>query len=136
MQIEHHKDGPVCLLCNLKLEQSFQPMKEWFLRIKKVIPDVHISWSYRNKADQDQFFSEGKSKLKYPKSKHNFTNARGEPCSEALDLFRQVNGKDLSNEDYYRAIADLCIKNNDDIACGLFFKSLGDGNHFEYHEKT
>ena len=32
---------------------------------------VNVSVGYREKAEQDKAFSEGKSKLKYPQSKHN-----------------------------------------------------------------
>ena len=40
---------------------------------KKVIEvmDISIIVAYRGKSEQDKAFHEGKSKLKYPKSKHN-----------------------------------------------------------------
>lgn len=37
--------------------------------------DIEVIWGYRGKADQDRAVREGKSKLPFPKSKHNKTPA-------------------------------------------------------------
>ena len=49
--------------------------------------DCTIVQGYRGKAEQDQYYAEGKSKLKFPDSKHN------KYPSKAIDVAPYVKGK-------------------------------------------
>ena len=49
--------------------------------------DCTVVWGHRGEADQNQFFAEGKSKVKYPDGKHNKLPA------EAIDLVPYINGR-------------------------------------------
>lgn len=129
--IPHHSSDPTCALCEQKLTQAHPDLVKWFHDLKGRHPNVHISWSYRDEASQNQAFSEGASKLKYPLSAHNHT-VEGQPHSLALDIF-QIN-------DAGRAVFDpvFCAKVNHE-SCSLGYalkwggqwKSLGDNDHFE-----
>ena len=107
--MNHHSNNSECLLCNEKLTTADPKIAEWFLQIKKEFPDVHISWAYRNKGDQDKMFAEGKSRTRYPHSKHNL-EVDGRPCSQALDLFKLKEGKALFPHKFYSTIYDYSKK--------------------------
>ena len=47
--------------------------------------DVLIHCTWRGEAEQNKVFAEGKSKLKYPKSKHNAIDENGKPAARAFD---------------------------------------------------
>lgn len=81
-----HEHGPECLRCNELLQDAHPELVAWFKRAKARYVNVHISCSFRNSTEQNKAFAEGKSQLRWPKSKHNNTE-NGRPCSLALDLF-------------------------------------------------
>ena len=69
--------------------------------------DFRIQEGHRGKAAQDAAFSSGKSKLKFPNSKHNSTP------SEAMDLLPFVNGAfigwtDLAQWRYFAGQVVMC----------------------------
>lgn len=128
-----HTNETTCVSCEQKLISVHPYLRDWFHRLKLDHLDLHISWGFRDKENQDKAFSEGKSKLKWPDSKHNKMKD-GVPCSEALDLFQLVNGQAVFDKVFYGTLATKCKKNLDDIAWGGLWKSLGDFDHFEYHE--
>ena len=53
--------------------------------------DCSIIQGRRDKATQDKYFAEGKSKLKWPKSKHNVLEPQ--MLSKAVDVAPYINGK-------------------------------------------
>jgi hypothetical protein len=132
--MSHHSNlTPDCPLCADKLEQAHPQLKDWYLsKVKPAHPDVHISWSYRDKASQEQAFQDGKSELHYPMSAHNKTDAQGKPCAMALDLFRFVPGKPAEfPQTLYAQIAQAAERACDPIKWGGHWKSLGDADHFQ-----
>jgi hypothetical protein len=130
--IPHHTSDVLCPLCAQKLIQAHPEITMWFHWAKTKHPDLHVSWSYRNQAEQTQAVSNGASRLNYPDSAHNKTDANGNPCSLALDVF-QIN-------DAGQAVFDpiFCAKLDAEseaagyiIKWGGNFRSLGDNDHFE-----
>ena len=55
------------------------------------VMDASAIQGRRSKAEQDRYFSLGKSKVKWPNSKHNVVSP--EVLSNALDITPYVNGK-------------------------------------------
>ena len=55
------------------------------------IVDCTIVYGARSEIEQNELYHLGRSKLKYPKSKHNVTDKR--PLSMALDIIPFVRGK-------------------------------------------
>lgn len=54
--------------------------------------DFSIIHGHRGKEVQNALFDSGASKKQFPMSKHNATDDRGKPCSEAIDFAPWVNG--------------------------------------------
>ena len=129
----HSNDVFPCPLCEEKLAEAHPLIAQWFReKVKPRHKDAHISWSYRDKTNQNQCYAEGKSKLPYPKSKHNKTDEKGIPCSQALDLFKLAsNGMACWEWLYFKAIFDEVVLDNAPIIWGGIFKSISDHDHFE-----
>ena len=127
----HHSNAGECVLCAEKLKGVHPDLATWFLDLKHRFPDAHISWGFRNKADQERMVAEGKSKAHFGQSKHNYTKD-GKPCSEALDLFAlDDNGAACFPYWYYEAIW-LDIKKNDElIEWAWNWKSFKEADHFQ-----
>lgn len=130
-----HEHGKSCSRCELMLEQAHPAIAEWFLdEVKPLFPSAHISCSYRSKADQDAAFLARKSKLRFPQSKHNATDAQGKPAARALDLF-QLSPDGLSARFpkawYAEIYATSVLDSGAKIRWGGTFKTFGDANHFE-----
>ncbi len=125
-----HGAGPICLLCNEKLEQAHPTLREWFLQqVKPLFPDCHVSWTYRGEEDQNACFAKGSSKLKYPMSNHNQCDEDGKPCARAIDLFKLDGKIALWPHSYFKDIFSRC--QNPEISWGGTFKSIVDADHFE-----
>jgi hypothetical protein len=109
-----------CLSCDDKLKQAHPTIAEWFVKcVKASFPEAHISWSYRDKDNQNECFLAGKSKLQYPNSQHNKTDDKSNPCAKALDLFRL----DIANVGcweyrFFKQIADKSKTDNSPIEWG------------------
>jgi hypothetical protein len=100
-------------------------LANWFWgEVKKRFPDAHISWSYRDMANQEDCVARGVSRLHFPKSAHNKQPAL------ALDLFQLVDGQAKFNPSFYHAIYEALTKQNRPILWGAVWKSLGDGGPF------
>lgn len=111
MSFNHIPMNASCPLCNEKLQQADPLFQEIFISLKKIFPDCHISWSFRDESDQNLFFKEGKTKVQWPDSKHNILK-NGSPCSRALDLFKLTKDNiALFDREYYRKISTYLIKN-------------------------
>jgi hypothetical protein len=127
-----HKDGIECPLCSYRVLSSHPYLVRWYLAKKSSYINLHISYAWRSKEDQDRAYSEHKSLVKWPKSKHNFVRSDGTPESRALDLFQ-------IDEDYCaRFSPSFMSKLNDEnkkeslaIRWGGDFKGLNDYCHFE-----
>lgn len=128
----HHVEGVAsCPLCELKLKDA-HPLMVGFFRdyVKAKFPQAHISWTFRDEKNQNDCFASGKSKLRWPLSKHNAL-ADGKPCARAIDLFMIVKGQALWPESFFRQVADLCEEEELPIYWGGNWKKFPDGDHFE-----
>lgn len=67
------------------LKQCDPRLQELCKRVIEVM-DISIIVAYRGKSEQDKAFHEGKSKLKYPKSKHNILPSKAvDVCPFPID---------------------------------------------------
>lgn len=82
-----HTDEPVCELCEEKLKGAHPYMADWFRRKKAKYINLHCSWAYRSRTEQEMAFTSGASDVHYPMSKHNFTK-QSMPCALAIDIFQ------------------------------------------------
>lgn len=89
----NHTADPTCLYCEIKLLSAHPELAEIFHFIKSKFPDTHISWSFRNKYDQDLAVAAGKSNTPWPTSYHNKTSPDAKACSQAIDLFQITKEK-------------------------------------------
>lgn len=130
-EMRHRNDTLDCPRCKEKLHQAHPKLVAWFNEIKPFFPTVHVAVSYRGATEQNEAFKEGRSRLPFPKSKHNATEGTL-PCAKALDLFNlSAEGVATFPWPFYKKIADLCAQQKDPIRWGGTFKTLGDANHFE-----
>lgn len=127
-----HSNDPICMKCSKFLEEADPSLGTWFFIMRGEFPDLHISCSWRGKEDQTFYYMSGKSKLPWPKSKHNVTDEKGNPCARALDLFRiNEQGKAEFKMAFYKAVYDFSIfQGFKDIEWGGNWK-FKDGPHFE-----
>lgn len=102
--------------------------------IKDTPVDFVVICGHRGKEAQDLAFAEGKSKLKYPKSRHNIMPA------EAVDIVPYVGGKISWGADYYKPLALHILHTAETLGVPLTwggtFKTLVDMPHFELKRKT
>ncbi len=134
---KHSETQFPCPSCKAKLEQAIPFMREWFYRALLVFPNLHISWSYRDLIAQNRMQAEGKSDLRYPLSKHNKTDAQGNPQSWALDLFEQKSGIASFDPITYIKINKWNVDNDEPVFWGGAWKKVGgdggkDRDHFEW----
>lgn len=135
---KHANGTPACAACEAKLKDAHHDLGEWFRdHVKSKYPDAHISWSFRDQANQDQCFSDGKSKLKFPMSAHNKSDDAGNPCSMALDLFQlDYNGVARWAFGYFRNIADDAEALGLPIFWGGKWPHLGDSDHYSLKKES
>lgn len=132
-----HEDGPVCSLCNAKLVQAHSVLRDFFNALKKSEGSVHISWAWRNEEMQNKFFEEGKSRVKWPNSKHNSTTADGRPCSRAIDLFQiDADGLARFSGPFYEKIANFAHLEKFPIVWGGSWAQFKDRPHFQLSESV
>jgi hypothetical protein len=126
-----HTNAVRCLLCEQKLKEVDPELKEWFPLIKREFPDCHISWGFRDEETQNLFFEEGKTKAKWPSSKHNVMNG-GKPWAQAIDLFRlRSDGVAEFSKEWYSQIYLFLEKMQAPIDNGGNWKRFKDYPHFE-----
>lgn len=126
-----HEDGLVCPGCEARLLLAHPYMQGFFHAIKPEFVDTHIAWSYRDEKQQNDDFYHGRSKLRWPFSRHNRMDRDGNPKAEALDLFQQVNGCGIWDPGNNARIYKRATEMGFEINWGGHFKSLGDSGHFE-----
>lgn len=130
-----HNDGPVCRGCLTLLESVHLEMGKFFIWAKNLYPDLHIAQGWRGEKEQDKAYEDGKSKLKWPNSKHNHM-VNFHPCSLALDLFQiDHNGLAKFDVNFYQELYNECVSADLPIRWGGMFKHLVDTDHFELMEK-
>ena len=129
--MHHNVDDPVCWSCENKAQQAHPYLIGWFHDIKKKYPTIHIAWSYRGVEDQEKAFDEGKSRVHYPNSAHNYV-IDGKPCSLALDLFLiDLDGCARFPSPFYKKLADENLAERLPIKWGGNFTTIADHDHFE-----
>lgn len=129
----HHTADLVCPSCETKIMYAHPELRPVWAAIKVKYPDAHISWSYRNKVDQEQAFIEKKTNAHYPYSKHNKVDAMGKPCSHAIDLF-QINPthpKGCWSAEWCKTVYEYISALYPFVTWGGSFKHLSDKDHFE-----
>lgn len=127
----HHSDGQSCPLCNDKLLSAHPYLKSWFGRVKAKYVNTHISWAFRNMAEQNQFYKDGRTRAQWPKSPHN--HMIGDmPQALALDIFQlDEDGIARFSPAFYNRLNQENEVNLEPIFWGGKFKTLGDQDHFE-----
>lgn len=126
-----HTKGDSCQGCNARMDEAHPELRIVFHSIKKVFPDAHASWVWRNRVQQNQFVNDGASKAPYPTSQHNKL-LNGEPCARAFDLF-QLDAKGLAMWDpgFFRSIWRWMLHQKLPMRWGGAWTTLGDTNHYE-----
>ena len=126
-----HQNGARCLRCEEKLKEANPEIVSFFYWLKPRYQKIHISWTFRDQANQDQFFMRGTSKLKWPNSPHNATDLMGKADSHAIDLFVLDDDKALWPIETFKAIAKDVRDNKIPMIWGGDFIHLGDFDHFQ-----
>jgi hypothetical protein len=124
----HHTSDPICRLCEDKLQAVKKELQDWFHAVKAKYPSVHISWGYRDQADQDAVFAQGKSREKFPMSPHNKTPAM------AIDIF-QINDKGQAVFDtaFFASLAATIKEQRLPFIWGGWFSTISDKDHFQFN---
>lgn len=125
MSLHHTNDADLCPMCEEKLRSACPVMVAWFRWLRTNRKDAHVSWAFRDEEDQDRMYNQHLTMRKWPDSRHNVVDEQGNPSSEALDLFRLVNGMAEFHVDWYTEIS------NDSKAAGLAVEWAGDWQHFK-----
>jgi hypothetical protein len=98
--IPPHINNGKCERCKVIIEKypGFSPeLRAWFETFQVNHKDAHVSCAGRGKAEQEQWFRQGKSKAHWKQSAHNW--------NAALDFFRlTVNGADFSTSWYVQLL--------------------------------
>lgn len=126
--LHHTNEEELCPMCEEKLKGACPTMVAWFRWLRSSRRDAHVSWAWRDQEEQDRFYNQHLSNCKWPDSRHNAVDDRGNPSSEALDLFRLVNGKAEFHVDWYEEIS------NESKAAGLVIEWAGDWEHFKEYD--
>ncbi len=123
----HHTSDDVCPLCEEKLAQVHPYLSYWFRRhVKRFQPNAHVSWGFRGKDDQNRFFDQEKTTLRFPLSPHNKTPAM------AIDLFQlDDKGKAVWDVDFFKVLNFYNERAKINLRWGGNFKKWKDYNHFE-----
>jgi len=87
-------------ISTLRLSTCDKKLQDILTEAIKII-DFSIICGHRNEIEQQKMFAEGKSKLQYPKSKHNSMP------SKAVDIAPYRNGIDWNNIGEFKKLAGL-----------------------------
>lgn len=130
--MSYHTDDPICPGCETMLVHVNSKLAQWFRdKVKSRHGNCHISCGWRDQADQNQAFADGKSKLQWPHSQHNVVDDMGQPQSRALDLFNLENGVATYPFTFYNSIWQNVKYDGDLIKWGGTFTNFKDEPHFE-----
>lgn len=93
-QLSHQFGRQGCPLCTLKLTECEPILTVVFSQMRSIEMGVHISCGWRGEKEQTDAYNSGKSKLRWPYSKHNVLDSEGNKKSRAIDIFfLDKNGK-------------------------------------------
>ena len=113
---------------------------QWVLReaLAMELMDFSVICTHRSRGDQDQAFMDGKSKVRWPNSKHNSMP------SKAVDIYPYVNGKVSYNKLHCCVLAGIVLTvamklgielrwggNWDSTNINIGKQKLNDYGHFE-----
>lgn len=133
-----HTPGETCPKCDQLLEQGHPDLRYWFYEVKGHVDelghqpfiDVHTSCVFRDEIQQNQAVGDGKSRLKWPFSKHNNLK-KGQPYALAMDLFQIIDGVGKWSPGFFARIADYLHERSAPITWGGSWRHFADGPHFE-----
>lgn len=126
-----HKNGGTCERCSVKLLEASSEIAAFFYWVKSQFPEAHISWTFRDQANQEEMFRMGKSKLHWPESKHNVIKD-GRACAEAVDLFMLTDdGQAVWPKPWFAAIAHKAYEADLTMFWGGHWAKLGDYDHWQ-----
>lgn len=130
--MKHENGVEICSRCEDKLREADHALVSFFYWVKANHPEAHVSWSFRDQANQDQCFKAGLSKLQWPYSPHNKMDLMGSPCAEAIDLFKLNSlGRAEWPKDWFEQIANEAKTAEMPILWGGHFTHLGDLDHYQ-----
>jgi hypothetical protein len=113
-----------------KLSTAHVRIADWFRQMKKEFSNLHVAWAWRGKEDQERAFREGKTKARWPHSKHNHV-VDETPCSLALDVFQLSEGKAVFPIRYFAEIQRFNEARGNSVLWRGNFRKLVDADHFE-----
>lgn len=130
-----HVVGAECPGCNKKLEGGHPMLAEWFHKAKAKFPGLHISWVFRNEAEQNEAIRFGRSRSLWPTSRHNHMK-NGKPYATAMDLFEIRDGVAYWGDDFYKELQAYFKSIECPLEWGGSWKTptgrrLGDYNHWQ-----
>lgn len=136
MTVLHHSNNEeLCPLCEEKLKGAHPYLAEWFRRIRRKDRTAHVAYAHRNREEQHKCVLAGATRLEYPFSPHNH-EVDGNPCSLALDLFRQDDrGIGSYPTSMYAAIDKENVSAGEPMIWGGKFKDRFDGPHFQLSQR-
>lgn len=109
-------------------------LKEKAIEFKELCLNVGITiliyCTWRDQESQDKAFKEGKSKLKFPNSKHNFIDSEGRRSAKAFDCV-PMRGKTAQWNDVTSYAKMGEIGKSIGLRWGGEFKGFSDKPHFE-----
>lgn len=124
--MSRHTKDPVCPLCQEKMALAHPTLQEWWKKIKAEFPDAHVSWTFRDKEMQELFFEDGRTRCRWPNSKHNRKPA------EAMDLFQlRPDGMAAWQRAYFVKIAEWLKAQNCPLQWSGTWTTFREYDHFE-----
>lgn len=112
-----------CLLIINTYPTFHVPLREWFFDLQTRVPDAHVAYAGRGKADQEAFFKQGTSKAHYGESPHNY--------NLAMDLFQLTNIGARFDMNWYQTVINPEVKKPGFLTHGLDWPKFKDAPHVE-----
>jgi hypothetical protein len=148
----HHTSLPSCDLCESKLMTAHSSLGAWFRKVKAKYPNVHVSWGFRNMAEQEEMYRAGRelksgvwvvvdqrkvlTNARFGQSPHNHMEGN-KPMSQAVDLFLiDEDGEARWPKPFFSKLAAEELEPG--MVWGGTFKSMrgGDADHYQLNEQT
>ena len=129
----HKNPSGSCTSCENKLCHCDPRIIEFVKNTQANFIDCHIAVGYRDQAEQQTALQTGKSRLPWPKSKHNFIEA-GQPMSHAVDLFRLGDDDKAHFEAHYYEQIWLFYSQNKGAFQGTTLKILWGGTWITFKD--
>ncbi len=131
----HHANGPDCPLCSQKIDTMDPRLQSWADWVRIKFPDCHISWGFRGKEDQDAAFVAGRTRAKWPNSKHNAMNGDVQ-AAVAFDIFQILENGDASFDiEYCTAVAQALKDEGAPIEWAGSWVGFHEYDHFQLVER-